>query len=46
MRGLPTDFAQEQKGYTEDDFQSLCVHYGGVEVAQVFSQLIYGQRLF
>ena len=42
MQDLYTDFAQEQKGYTEDDFQSLCVHYGGVEVAQVFSQHIYG----
>ena len=32
----------KNKKDTEDDFQSLCVHYGGVEVAQVFSQHIYG----
>ncbi len=42
MKVLYTDYALKGKGYTEDDFQTLCVHYGGVEVAQVFSQHIYG----
>ena len=29
-------------GYTEDDFQQLCVEYGGFNVSEVFSNHIYG----
>lgn len=29
-------------GYTEDDFQQLCVEYGGLNVSVVFSNHIYG----
>lgn len=29
-------------GYTEDDFQQLCVEYGGLKVSEVFSNHIYG----
>lgn len=29
-------------GYTEDDFQSLCVEYGVLKVSEVFSSHIYG----
>ena len=42
MRILYTDYALKAKSYSEDDFQSLCVQHGGLEVAQVFSQHIYG----
>tara|TARA_B100000900_G_C20574158_1_gene714593 strand:+ start:70 stop:1773 length:1704 start_codon:yes stop_codon:yes gene_type:complete len=42
MKFLYTDFALKGKGYTEDDFQTLCMKFGGVEVEQVFSQHIYG----
>jgi len=42
MRILYNDYALKSKSYNEDDFQSLCVQYGGLEVAQVFNQHIYG----
>ena len=42
MKLLYTDYALKGKGYTEDDFQSLCVQYGGIEVAQIFSKHLYG----
>ena len=42
MKVLYTDYALKGKGYTEDDFQNLCVKYGGLEVEQIFSQHIYG----
>ena len=42
MKVLYTDYALKGKGYTEDDFQTLCVKYGGLEVSKVFSQHIYG----
>ncbi len=42
MKLLYTDYALKGKGYTEDDFQTLCVEHGGVEVEQIFSQHIYG----
>ena len=42
MRFLYTDYALKDKSYNEDDFQSLCVQYGGLEVTQIFSQHIYG----
>ena len=29
-------------GYTEDDFQQLCVEYGGLKVSEVFTNHIYG----
>lgn len=42
MRSLYTDFALQEKGYTEDDFQNLCVSLGGASVATIFSKHIYG----
>ena len=42
MKVLYTDYALKGKGYTEDDFQTLCVKYGGLEVSKVFNQHIYG----
>ena len=42
MKVLYTDYALKDKGYTEDDFRTLCVQYGGLEVEQVFSQHVYG----
>ena len=42
MKVLYTDYALKGKGYTEDDFQALCVEHGGLEVEQIFSQHIYG----
>ena len=40
MKRLYDDFLTT--GYTEDDFQSLCVEYGGLKVSEVFSSHIYG----
>ena len=31
-------------GYTEDDFQQLCVEYGGLKVSEVFNNHIYGKE--
>jgi len=40
MKRLYDDFLTT--GYTEDDFQNLCVEYGGLNVSEVFSNHIYG----
>ncbi len=29
-------------GYTEDDFQQICVKYGGLKVSEVFNNHVYG----
>ena len=42
MKELYTEYALKGKGYSEDDFQTLCVKYGGLEVSKVFSQHING----
>ena len=42
MKELYKDFAQKEKGYSEDDFRNICVKYGGLKVAEIFEDHIYG----
>ncbi len=42
MRELYHDFAKQNKGYTEDDFRNICVKHGGLKVAEIFEDHIYG----
>jgi predicted metalloprotease with PDZ domain len=42
MKELYTDFALQGKGYSEDDFRNICVKFGGLKVAQIFEDHIYG----
>lgn len=40
MRELYENYLES--GYTEDDFQQLCVNYGGLKVSEVFNNHVYG----
>lgn len=40
MKRLYDDFLKS--GYSEDDFQNLCVEYGGLKVSEIFNKHIYG----
>ena len=31
-----------EKGYSEDDFRNICVKFGGLKVAKIFENHIYG----
>ena len=42
MKELYEDFALKDKGYSEDDFRNICVKYGGLKVAEIFENHIYG----
>ena len=42
MKELYHDFALKEKGYSEDDFRNICVKFGGLKVAEVFENHIYG----
>jgi len=42
MKELYEDFALKGKGYSEDDFRNICVKFGGLRVAEVFENHIYG----
>ena len=42
MKELYEEFAQKDKGYTEDDFRNICVKFGGLKVAEIFENHIYG----
>jgi len=42
MKELYKKFALEKKGYSEDDFQNICVKFGGLNVAKIFDNHIYG----
>ena len=42
MKELYEDFALKNKGYSEDDFRNICVKFGGLKVAQIFEDHIYG----
>lgn len=42
MKELYEDFALKEKGYSEDDFRNICVKFGGLRVAEVFENHIYG----
>ena len=42
MKEMYEDFALKEKGYSEDDFRNICVKFGGLRVAEVFENHIYG----
>lgn len=42
MKSLYHDFALKGKGYSEEEFQTLCVEKGGLKVAEIFNKHIYG----
>jgi len=42
MKELYEDFALKGKGYSEDDFRNICVNFGGLKVAEIFENHIYG----
>jgi predicted metalloprotease with PDZ domain len=42
MKELYKDFALKEKGYSEDDFRNICVKFGGLKVAEIFENHIYG----
>ena len=42
MKELYEEFALQGKGYSEDDFRNICVKFGGLRVAEVFENHIYG----
>ena len=42
MKELYEEFAQKDKGYSEDDFRNICVGFGGLKVAEIFENHIYG----
>ena len=42
MKELYEDFALQDKGYSEDDFRNICVKFGGLRVAEIFENHIYG----
>ena len=42
MKDLYNNFALKGKGYSEEDFQNICLKYGGDKVMEVFKKHIYG----
>jgi len=42
MKELYEEFALKEKGYSEDDFRNICVKFGGLKVAEIFENNIYG----
>jgi predicted metalloprotease with PDZ domain len=42
MKELYEEFALKEKGYSEDDFRNICVKFGGLKVAEIFEDHIYG----
>ncbi|HIL66568.1 MAG TPA: hypothetical protein EYG43_01625 [Flavobacteriales bacterium] len=42
MKELYEEFAVKDKGYSEDDFRNICVKFGGLKVAEIFENHIYG----
>jgi predicted metalloprotease with PDZ domain len=42
MKEIYEDFALKEKGYSEDDFRNICVKFGGLKVAEIFENHIYG----
>jgi len=42
IKELYEDFALKKKGYSEDDFRNICVKFGGLKVAEIFENHIYG----
>ena len=44
MKELYEEFALKGKGYSEDDFRNICVNFGGLKVAEIFENHIYGTQ--
>jgi predicted metalloprotease with PDZ domain len=44
MKELYDEFALKGKGYSEDDFRNICVKFGGLKVAEIFENHIYGTQ--
>ena len=42
MKDIYENFALKGIGYSEDDFRNICVNYGGLNVAHIFEDHIYG----
>lgn len=42
MKELYQEFALKSRGYSENDFQNICVKYGGEKVKEIFKNHIYG----
>tara|TARA_B100000214_G_C23945442_1_gene617782 strand:- start:319 stop:1662 length:1344 start_codon:yes stop_codon:yes gene_type:complete len=42
MKYLYEEFALKNKGYCEDDFRNICIKFGGLKVAEIFENHIYG----
>ena len=42
MKELYKEFALKSRGYSENDFQNICVKYGGEKVKGIFKNHIYG----
>ena len=44
MKELYKNFALKKKGYSEDDFINICIKLGGLKVAEIFKNHIYGTQ--
>ena len=44
MKDLYQEFALKSRGYSENDFENLCVKYGGTKVEEIFKNHIYGTK--
>ena len=44
MKELFHEFALKSRGYSENDFENLCVKYGGTKVEEIFKNHIYGTK--
>ena len=38
MKELYQEFALKSRGYSENDFENLCVKYGGAKVEEIFKR--------
>ncbi|MBC8304346.1 MAG: M61 family metallopeptidase [Pelagibacterales bacterium] len=44
MKELYQEFALKSRGYSEKDFENLCVKYAGTKVEEIFKNHIYGTK--
>lgn len=44
MKELYQEFALKSRGYSENDFENLCIKYGGTKVEEIFKNHIYGTK--
>ena len=42
MKELYQEFALKSRGYSENDFQNICLKYGGEKVKEIFKNHLYG----